>query len=113
MVSAAILPHPLMRGCGWLSALVIAKQSDLDGGEERERGQRGHDEGDREQLSVGDRFRVDEIAAVQFVREPNPFPHFPGQESLTVRFIGPASMAACFTATSAICTTGKRYAATR
>ena len=33
--------------------------------------------------------RVDEIAAVQFVREPNPFPHFPGQESLTVRFVGP------------------------
>ena len=33
--------------------------------------------------------RVDEIAAVQFVREPNPFPHFPGQESLTVRFSGP------------------------
>ncbi len=32
--------------------------------------------------------RVDEIASVQFVREPNPFPHFPGQESLTVRFVG-------------------------
>ena len=33
--------------------------------------------------------RVDEIARVRFVREPNPFPHFPGQESLLVCFIGP------------------------
>ena len=33
--------------------------------------------------------RVDEITAVRFVREPNPFPHFPGQESLIVRFVGP------------------------
>jgi hypothetical protein len=32
--------------------------------------------------------RVDEIAGVRFVREPNPFPHFPGQESLIVCFIG-------------------------
>lgn len=33
--------------------------------------------------------RVDEITGVRFVREPNPFPHFPGQESLVVRFVGP------------------------
>ena len=34
--------------------------------------------------------RVDEITGVRFVREPYPFtPHFPGQEVLTVRFLGP------------------------
>ena len=33
--------------------------------------------------------RVDEIAAVQFVRAPYPFlPSFPGQEVLTVQFLG-------------------------
>jgi len=30
--------------------------------------------------------RLDQVEAVRFVREPNPFPHFPGEESLTVRF---------------------------
>jgi hypothetical protein len=30
--------------------------------------------------------RLDQIDAVRFVREPNPFPSFPGEESLTVRF---------------------------
>ena len=33
--------------------------------------------------------RVDEITAVRFVREPYPFPSFPGRESLTVQFAGP------------------------
>jgi len=34
--------------------------------------------------------RVDEITGVRFVREPYPFrPHFPGQEVLAVRFLGP------------------------
>ena len=34
--------------------------------------------------------RVDEITGVQFVRAPYPFqPHFPGQEVLRVRFLGP------------------------
>jgi hypothetical protein len=44
--------------------------------------------------------RIDEIAAVQFVREPNPFPHFPGEESLIVRFIGPpdGSALSCYVA---------------
>lgn len=44
--------------------------------------------------------RIDEIAAVQFVREPNPFPHFPGEESLIVRFIGPpdGSALSCYAA---------------
>jgi len=32
--------------------------------------------------------RVDEITAVRFVREPYPFPSFPGRESLTVQFLG-------------------------
>jgi putative heme iron utilization protein len=34
--------------------------------------------------------RVDEITGVRFVREPYPFPSFPGRESLTVQFLGPA-----------------------
>ena len=33
--------------------------------------------------------RVDEITGVRFVREPNAFPAFPGQEVLTVQFLGP------------------------
>src|SRR5215467_14568387 len=33
--------------------------------------------------------RVDEITRVRFVREPYPFPSFPGRESLTVQFLGP------------------------
>jgi putative heme iron utilization protein len=32
---------------------------------------------------------LNEISGVQFVRDANPFPHFAGQESLTVRFVGP------------------------
>ena len=34
--------------------------------------------------------RVDEITGVRFVREPYPFPSFPGRESLTVQFLGSA-----------------------
>ena len=33
--------------------------------------------------------RVDEITGVRFVREPYPFPSFPGRESLKVQFLGP------------------------
>ena len=33
--------------------------------------------------------RVDEIIGVRFVREPYPFPSFPGREVLTVQFLGP------------------------
>ena len=42
--------------------------------------------------------RVDEITGVRFVREPNPFPHFPGEESLLVRFVGPRddSVLSCY-----------------
>ena len=44
--------------------------------------------------------RVDEIARVRFVREPHAFPHFPGQESLIVCFIGPRddSVLGCYLA---------------
>jgi hypothetical protein len=44
--------------------------------------------------------RVDEITGVRFVREPNPFPHFPDQESLIVCFIGPRddSVLGCYLA---------------
>ena len=33
--------------------------------------------------------RVDEITGVRFVREPYPFPSFPGREVLVVEFLGP------------------------
>ena len=34
--------------------------------------------------------RVDEITGVRFIRAPYPFqPHFPGQQVLTVQFLGP------------------------
>jgi hypothetical protein len=33
--------------------------------------------------------RVDEITGVRWVREPYPFPSFPGREVLTVQFLGP------------------------
>jgi hypothetical protein len=33
--------------------------------------------------------RVDEVTGVRFVREPYPFPSFPGREVLTVQFLGP------------------------
>ena len=45
--------------------------------------------------------RVDEITGVRFVREPYPFPSFPGREVLVVEFLGPAGRA-CSTVT---CTT--------
>jgi hypothetical protein len=41
--------------------------------------------------------RVDQITGVRFVREPYPFqPHFPGQEVLTVRFLGPGGDAVLY-----------------
>jgi len=33
--------------------------------------------------------RVDELTGVRFVREPYPFPSFPGREALSVQFLGP------------------------
>jgi hypothetical protein len=33
--------------------------------------------------------RVDEVTGVRFVREPSPFPAWPGEEVLTVHFLGP------------------------
>ena len=38
--------------------------------------------------------RVDEITGVRFVREPYPFPSFPGREVLTVQFLGPGGQTA-------------------
>jgi putative heme iron utilization protein len=40
--------------------------------------------------------RVDEISGVRFVREPYPFPSFPGRESLTVQFLGPGGEAVLY-----------------
>ena len=38
--------------------------------------------------------RVDEVTGVRFVREPYPFPSFPGREVLTVQFLGPGGQTA-------------------
>jgi hypothetical protein len=40
--------------------------------------------------------RIDEITGVRFVREPYPFPSFPGRESLTVQFLGPGGVLSCY-----------------
>ena len=40
--------------------------------------------------------RVDEITGVRFVREPYPFPSFPGREVLTVQFLGPDTALYCY-----------------
>jgi hypothetical protein len=41
--------------------------------------------------------RLDQIEVVRFVREPNPFTYFPGEESLTVRFeAADRSMLCCY-----------------
>ena len=42
--------------------------------------------------------RVDEVTGVRFVREPYPFPSFPGREVLVVEFLGPGgeSVLHCF-----------------
>jgi putative heme iron utilization protein len=42
--------------------------------------------------------RVDEITGVRFVRAPYPFSGFPGQEVLTVQFLGPGgdTVLSCF-----------------
>ena len=40
--------------------------------------------------------RVDEITGVRFVREPYPFPSFPGREVLTVQFLGPGGDTALY-----------------
>jgi hypothetical protein len=40
--------------------------------------------------------RVDEITRVRFVREPYPFPSFPGREVLTVQFLGPGGDTALY-----------------
>jgi hypothetical protein len=42
--------------------------------------------------------RLDEITEVRFVREPYPFPSFPGREVLTVQFRGPGweSVLSCY-----------------
>ena len=48
--------------------------------------------------------RVDEITGVRFVREPYPFPSFPGRKVLTVQFLGP-TWTRCSPATWTSCTT--------
>jgi hypothetical protein len=43
------------------------------------------DHGDRDSNWILD-VRLDQIDVVRFLREPNPYPSFPGEESLVVRF---------------------------
>ena len=46
--------------------------------------------------------RVDEVTGVRFVRAPDPFSGFPGQEVLTVQFLGPGgdTVLSCYEAPS-------------
>jgi hypothetical protein len=83
-------------GVGWWTAHLVGTTSPTFGGEPAER--RWHVEvGDERGKWVMD-VKLNQISSVQFVREPNPFPHFPGHESLTVRFAGsdPDSTIYCY-----------------
>lgn len=74
-------------GVGWWTAHLAGAISPTFGGEPAKR--HWHvDVGDQHGKWVMD-VNLNEISSVQFVRDTNPFPHFDGEESLTVRFIGP------------------------
>jgi len=75
-------------GVGWWTAHLVGSTQPVFRGAVGERS--WHVElGDDSAKWVMD-VRLDELAEVRFVREPNPFPAFAGQESLTVRFLGPS-----------------------
>lgn len=75
-------------GVGWWTTHLVATTSPMFGGEPGDRRFWAVDVGDERGKWVMD-VTLNEISGVQFVREPNPFPHFDGEESLTVRFLGP------------------------
>jgi hypothetical protein len=85
-------------GVGWHTTHLVGKTHPVFRGP-RERRWWHVELGDEKTKWVMD-IRVDEIAGVRFVREPNPFPHFPGQESLIVCFVGPGddSVLGCYLA---------------
>jgi hypothetical protein len=74
-------------GVGWWTAHLRGETAPVFHGELNDR--RWHVEvGDSRCTWVMD-VKLGEVSDVRFVREPNPFPRFPGQESLTVHFVGP------------------------
>lgn len=74
-------------GVGWWTAHLVGRTTPTFRGEATDR--RWHVElGDEHGKWIMD-VELDEVSDVEFVREPNPFPQFPGEESLTVRFRGP------------------------
>ena len=74
-------------GTGWVTAHLTGATRPLFRGPAERRW--WHVElGDDEARWIMD-VRVDEITAVRFVREPYPFPSFPGREVLTLQFLGP------------------------
>ena len=74
-------------GVGWWTAHLLGATTPLFRGPADQRW--WHVElGDESAKWIMD-VRVDEITGVRFVREPYPFPSFPGREVLTVQFLGP------------------------
>ncbi len=73
-------------GVGWLTTHLSGSTtpSFSGGGADRRWHVEVGDEG-RWVMSV----KVSEITSVSFIRGPNPFPKFTGQESLVVNFVGP------------------------
>lgn len=83
---AAVGPLTFVFGLGWLTAHLGGVTTPTFQGS-------GHDR--RWRVEVGDEGRwvmsvkLREITSVGFVRGPNPFPKFAGQESLSAHFVGP------------------------
>lgn len=77
-------PVVFVFGSGWLTAHLGGATRPLFRGPSERRWWHVElgDPGSKWVLDV----RLDQIERVRFIREPNPFPSFPGQESLVVRF---------------------------
>ena len=74
-------------GVGWWTAHLLGTTTPMFHGEPADR--RWHVEvGDQQTKWIMD-VNLNEISSVQFVRERSPFPAFAGEESVTVRFVGP------------------------
>jgi hypothetical protein len=79
-------PVVLVFGGGWLTAHLSG--GDAPSFHEGADGRRWHARGGGVLGEWIIDVDLDAISDVQFVREPNPFPDFPGEESLSVRFLG-------------------------
>ena len=83
-------------GDGWWTAHLVGVTTALFGGPADRRWWHAVLGGDAASwtMHVG----LDEVTGVQFVREPSPFPAWPGEEVLTVHFLGPGgeSVLYCF-----------------